>query len=242
MNQDCWNQIGVMGDRTCPDLEKFIHCRNCPVYSAEGRRLLEREAPAKYRDEWTTLLAQEGTKIKSDRSSQDSLATVSQNLDIQNKFSVLIFRLGVEWFALSAKLFREVTQPTVIHTVPHRSNQIFLGVANVSGELLLCISLLSLLGIEPTDSTRKNVAKNIRFSPVVYQRMIVIEKEGNSWGFEVDEIYGIHRVNPENLRNVPAVNAGSNRNYTQGIIKWDERSVNLLDDELLFYTLERRIL
>ena len=29
---DCWNHIGVSGDRSCPELNTFIHCRNCPVY------------------------------------------------------------------------------------------------------------------------------------------------------------------------------------------------------------------
>ncbi|NEN98182.1 MAG: chemotaxis protein CheW, partial [Moorea sp. SIO3I7] len=24
---DCWNQIGVTGDRSCPELKTFIHCR-----------------------------------------------------------------------------------------------------------------------------------------------------------------------------------------------------------------------
>ena len=36
----CWNQIGVQGDATCPELPKVVHCRNCPVYAAGGRALL----------------------------------------------------------------------------------------------------------------------------------------------------------------------------------------------------------
>ena len=31
---DCWNRIGVRGDRSCPELKQYVHCRNCPVYSA----------------------------------------------------------------------------------------------------------------------------------------------------------------------------------------------------------------
>lgn len=242
MIKDCWHQIGITGDRTCPELETFIHCHNCPVYSAGGRRLLEREAPPGYREAWTNLFAKEESQLQGDRSQRDTLSTVPKNLDISKNFSVLIFRLGVEWLALSATLFREVTPITVIHRLPHRSNQIFLGLANVRGELLLCISLRHLLGLDRIDSTLKNSGKTINFSPVVYQRTIVIEKSGNSWVFEADEIYGIHRVNSEDLRNVPAVNTKSTRAYTQAIIKWENRSINLLDDELLFYTLDRRIL
>ncbi len=31
---DCWNRIGVRGDRSCPKLAEHIHCRNCPVHAA----------------------------------------------------------------------------------------------------------------------------------------------------------------------------------------------------------------
>ena len=31
---DCWNRIGVRGDGSCPELKQYVHCRNCPVYSA----------------------------------------------------------------------------------------------------------------------------------------------------------------------------------------------------------------
>jgi chemotaxis-related protein WspD len=80
---DCWNQIGVAGDGTCPELEKVIHCRNCPVYSAGGRHLPEREPPEDYLREWTRALAEE----KDEDKAADTL-------------SVLIFRLGQEWLAL----------------------------------------------------------------------------------------------------------------------------------------------
>ena len=26
---DCWNRIGVHGDKQCPLLERLVHCRNC---------------------------------------------------------------------------------------------------------------------------------------------------------------------------------------------------------------------
>ena len=30
---DCWNRIGIHGDKSCPLLAEHIHCRNCSVYS-----------------------------------------------------------------------------------------------------------------------------------------------------------------------------------------------------------------
>src|SRR5437588_4360 len=37
---DCWNRIGIGGDRTCPELAVHIHCRSCPVFSAAARRVV----------------------------------------------------------------------------------------------------------------------------------------------------------------------------------------------------------
>lgn len=250
MSKDCWNQIGVMGNCTCPELEQLIHCRNCPVYLTANPRLVEHEATGEDRDSLSkSALANRGTNRLPPETKEvpldsdgETLANGLTTLDSSNTVSVLIFRLGVEWFGLSAKLFKEVTQTKKIHTVPHRSNQIFLGVVNVRGELLLCISLRHLLGLGSTDSQLKNAGKPMHLSPVVYQRMIVMAKDGNSWVFPADEVYGIERLNVQDLQNTAAVNAKSNGVYTQALIKWKDGLINLLDDELLFYTLERRIL
>ena len=31
---DCWNRIGISGDRSCPELVQHVLCRNCPVFEA----------------------------------------------------------------------------------------------------------------------------------------------------------------------------------------------------------------
>jgi len=223
MTDDCWNLIGVAGDRTCGQLKTFIHCRNCPVYSNAGRSLLEQELPQGYLDEWTDLLraASEGTT-----NPVTAAGTVSAG----------IFRLSGEWLALPARLFKEVTQISVTHTLPHRSNNILIGLVNIRGEIQLCISLKALLGLEAADAGRQNI------SPVVYERMVVVEREGSRWVFCVDEIYGIHRILPEQIGNVPATVSKVPETYTKGIISWQGQSVCYLDDDLLFYTLNKKIL
>lgn len=226
----CWNKIGVEGDRSCPELETHIHCRNCPVYSAAGRGLLEREAPEGYLEEWTNFLAQ-SQPISSHSARQKSAIQKTQRL-----LSVAIFRLGNEWMALPAKLFKEITPPTSIHTLPHRSNDLFLGLANVRGEILMCVSLFNLLGIDRATQSPSKV------SPVVYERMVVVEVEGYNWVFAVDEVYGIHRVREEDLQPAPVAISKSEESYTISTINWKNKPVNYLDSELLFYTLQRRVL
>ncbi|MBD1862605.1 MULTISPECIES: chemotaxis protein CheW [Trichocoleus] len=216
-SERCWNTIGVSGDRACPELLEMIHCRNCPVYAQAGRSLLEREIPANYLLEWASSLAEE--KIE----------------QTAGTLSVVIFRLGQEWLALSALLFQEITQVSSVRTLPHRSNQIFQGLVNIRGELQLCISLRDLLGIG-------QVAAASTTHQMAYQRMVVVQSQKSSWVFPVDEVYGVQRIHPDDIRNLPATLSNAKDTYTKGIINWQNHSVNYLDDELLFYTLNRRLL
>ncbi|MCA1993615.1 MAG: chemotaxis protein CheW [Coleofasciculus sp. S288] len=222
MTNNCWKKIGVAGDRSCPELKGIIHCRNCPVYSAAGRSLLEREAPQDYLEEWTNLLSTSGA--------------ATQRLAPRGTISLGVFRLEREWLALPAHLFKEVTPTCVIHTLPHRSNSIFLGLVNIRGEIQMCVSLKALLGLETADANSQSI------SPVVYERRVVVDKEGSRWVFPVDEIYGIHRIHANELRNVPATVSKVPETYTKGIIKWRDRNVSYLDEELLFYTLNKKVL
>ncbi|MFO6078862.1 hypothetical protein ACLBUY_12210, partial [Pseudomonas aeruginosa] len=41
---DCWNRIGVHGDKSCERLAEHVHCRNCEVYAAAATYLLDRIA------------------------------------------------------------------------------------------------------------------------------------------------------------------------------------------------------
>lgn len=217
MNNSCWNQIGVWGDQSCPKLTTYIHCHNCPIYSNAGRQLLDREAPIDYLNEQTNLLAQ--------NKKQQRFDTISLG----------IFRLEEEWFALPIQLFKEVTEPSIIHTLPHRSNNIFLGLISIKGEINICISLHKLLGLESTKST-------YNLSSIVYKRMVVIEKEADQWVFGADEVYGVHRVTVESLQNIPTTISKAIGTYTKSIIKWQEKSITYLDEDLLFYAISRKVI
>jgi len=226
---DCWNQIGVEGDRSCPELKTVIHCRNCPVYSAAGRSLLEREAPQNYLNEWTNILA----KTQSDHSVSQSSTAVAQ---LAETISVMIFRLGGELLALPVFLFQEVAQPSGIHTIPHRSNELFLGLVNIRGEILMCISLDHLLDLETIAVSPHHL------SSVIPRRMVVVAKDEERWVFTVDEVSGIYRFQLDELQAAPVVISKATEAYTKGVIRWQGHKVNYLDSDLLFYTLNRRVL
>ena len=193
----------------------MIHCRNCPVYSAAGRSLLERELPVDYRRYWTEYFSREKKRVTPGR------------------LSVVLFRLGREWLALSTTAFQEVAEGRKIHSLPHRRDGIVLGLVNVRGELRVCVSLGRLLRVESDD----------REAPLhgLCNRLVVAEWQGSVVTFPVDEVHGVHRFHPEELKEAPATVARANPGLTRGILAWDNKKAGCLDEETLFSTLNRSL-
>jgi chemotaxis-related protein WspD len=212
---DCWNHIGVEGDRSCDRLVAVLHCRNCSVYSTAGRRLLEREVPTSDIAESTQAIASKST-IDRLRSNEETL-------------SLILFRLGSERFALSVRSLQEVIHPAAVHTLPHRTRESFLGLVSIRGEILLCASLRQFLGLDAANNVRPDL-----------QRMLVVGADHRKWVFPIDEVDGIYRFSLSDIREAPIVIAKANT-YTQGIVEWNTEKVSYLDAELLFERLDREL-
>jgi chemotaxis-related protein WspD len=213
---DCWNRIGVRGDRSCAQLPDHVHCRNCPIYCAAATARLHAELPAGYLDEWTHHLA----RLKP-----------ASTLDTR---SVVIFRLADEWLALPTSVVVEVASVRPIHSLPHRQNPAVLGLANVRGELLVCVSLGRLVGVEATSVARQGTSG-------AHRRLLVIRRDEARLICPVDEVHGTHRFHPSALKHLPATVAKATVTYSTGLIDWQNRSVGVLDDQLLFYTVKRSL-
>jgi chemotaxis-related protein WspD len=216
---DCWRHIGVSGDRSCPELATFIHCRNCPVLTSAARRFFDRPAPAGYLDSWREILEQ---------------PEVARDADAR---SVLVFRLGDEWLALPTAVLAEVTSPRQLHRVPHRSGAELAGIVNIRGQLQVCILLEGLLGL-PAPAVSIPVETSTA-------RLIVVERVGDRgaerWVFRVDEVAGVHRVPGQSLRDVPATVSGAGTRATTALFSWHDRTVGLLDVSRLLDGLHGRI-
>ena len=213
----CWNEIGVMGDHTCPELAAAIHCRNCTVFAAAARDILDRPAPPGYLAEWSRLLDEADPEADVDA--------------VRDGIGVLIFRLGAEWLALRAQVVVEVTPVRPVHRIPRRSNQIVVGLVSLRGQLLVCASLHGLLGAMPQASSDAAV------SPARSARMIVIRHEAESWVFTADEVLGVPRVPPDVWRSVPSTLANQTVSFSQAVFPWQGRSVGLLDEVRVFAAL-----
>jgi chemotaxis-related protein WspD len=211
---DCWNKIGVWGNRECGELKKVIHCRNCTVYSSAAAQLLGAELPEDYLERWTTHFATE------------------KKIESRQMQAALIFRIGAEWLAMSPNNLQEIAEVRPIHSVPRGRSNTLLGLANIRGELLVCVALDRVLGLEkmgPEKGTSKRA---------LYRRMVVAGREGSRFVFPVEEVHGIHRFNPTELKGVPSTVAKAQATYIKGILLWQNNSVGCLDDRLLFDMLD----
>lgn len=214
---DCWNKIGVRGDSSCPELEKYIHCRNCPVFSAAAVDMLNSELPADHLIRWTGHVAKEKWV---------------RELDTH---SIVVFRIGAEWLALPTEVFMEIASTRAIHPLPHRRNRVVLGVVNIRGELLVCVSLQQVLGLDVAEAASNKQQHSLD------ERLMVMQREGHRAVCPVDEVYGIQRFHPRDLKEVPATVAKATATYTKSILSWQGKTVGLLDDQLLFYTINRSL-
>ncbi len=250
-HNDCWNRIGVRGDRTCPELTQVGHCHNCPVFAAAGRTFLNASSPAGYVDEWTERLAAPVEKAAA---------------DLQ---SVFTFRLAEEWLALPVGVLVEVTGMRPVHRIPFHAG-ILAGIVNVRGELNLCVHLSILLGLQPASFSAAAVDKGVaaglapaqtptspptRLHPLGGEgskvrvstahpdgaKLLVLRREHERWVCPVEEIGQVHRFPATELRAVPATVARAAVRLTRGVIDWEGRPVGVLDEKRLFAAMDAKL-
>jgi chemotaxis-related protein WspD len=150
--------------------------------------------------------------------------------------SIVIFRIGREWWALPTEVFQGVEDHSPTHALPHRRNGILNGLVNVRGELLLSISLGALLQLEKISAAGRD-----RTAPSP-GRLLICTGSGGRLVFPVDEVLGVHRYHPKDLRDVPATLAKTgSANYVVGVLPWEDKTVGCMDAELLFHAVDRGI-
>jgi len=209
---DCWNRIGVRGDRSCDKLPARTHCRNCEVHAESAHAVMQRPLPHGYREEWAGYFAKEETGAK--------------ELDR----SALIFRIGAEWLALPAKQAVMVAQYAKPHRLPHRGGGALSGIVNVKGRLYPCMSIAELLSITAEEPTRVD---GRRAAP----RLVVMDLAQQRFALPVDDLHGIHRYAEADVEPVPTNANKSMYRYFTGILVIGSMRVGRLDAELVGHKL-----
>ncbi len=216
---DCWNRIGVGGDRTCPELVAYVHCRNCHVFTRAARSLFDRPPPEGYRDACSSLIAEPTARVERDVE------------------TTLVFRLHDEWLAFPSRGLAEVTTPRLVRRVPHRSNPVFAGLVNVSGQILPAVSLHGLLGVDPPEDDHAGLVRNDGFVWLAHPRLVVIAAREERWAFNADEVAGIVPIARDDLKPAPSTLTASAHGFSRAIFQWQRREVGLLADDRVFAAL-----
>jgi chemotaxis-related protein WspD len=210
---DCWNDIGVNGDRSCPKLKAAIHCQNCDVFADAARTFLDRPAPAGYLGEVTESL------------------TLPDEQRVAGTISALVFGIGDQLFGIDTTAVVEVTSPRVAHRVGHRSGRIFAGIVNIHGQLELCCSLAGLLQIDGSAESPGGAGA----------RMLLVELDGLRWSFEVSIVHGVQRFEATDVAPVPAASQHGAIAYLRHVFRFGDRHVGYLDLETTFQALEASV-
>lgn len=213
---DCWNRIGVHGDKTCERLAEHVHCRNCEVYAAAATYLLDRIA------------------LRQDQlDSAETMDSQHERSDLGETRSILVFRLGEEWFGLATGSLVEVAPMNPIHSLPHQRSRALQGVTNVRGALVACLSLGELLDLEPGAAP----VSERRVVP----RMLIISAAGGPVVAPVEEVDGIHAIPLGRILPPNHADGQASRRHVAGVLQWRERSITLLDEGPLLQAVARSL-
>lgn len=221
---DCWNQIGVAGNGSCPKLVQFIHCRHCDVYEGAARRILQRPVDQAYRDQWAAQLRQP--------------VALTDALDQ----SGLVFRIGAEWLMLPTAMVASVAPLAPSHRLPHRAGAGLAGIVNVGGTVHPAISLAAMLGMDKADAHQvaaREPGGAANPGRQVYPRLVVIRWHHQAFALQVADLHGIVRYASASVQAPAAtINKGVQR-YLAGVLSHAGMHIGVLDAALIGDQLNR---
>lgn len=214
--ETCWSTMGVFGRGDCPELQRFVHCRNCPTMVNAGRSVFGRPQPSGYQTELTTNRNARGVETSS-------------------MVQSFVFRSGRRWFGVESEFIEKIVAPEQIHRLPFRSNEILLGTANMSGELLLAYDIAPVFG-NPDDAN----ADSSNRLPMA--RMMVVRSQANQFILQVDDVLGIEDFPQDIIENeLPADLPLPANPFVIGMVQLGEIRPILLNVELLLKQLAKEM-
>ena len=197
----CWQRIGVRGDRSCERLARHVHCHNCEHYAETAAVLLDRHE---------LVLDAVDDVLPADEAQP-------AHLGADSTLSVLIFRIGLHWFALPSTMLLEVSIPAAIHGLPYPRNRYLRGLCNVRGALVPCLAMDLLLGL--TADT----------SPQDRPRMLILDAPGGALVIQAHAVDGVYAL-PKSVLQESAHGSGlAASQLAAAALQWQNRSVTLLD-------------
>lgn len=139
---------------------------------------------------------------------------------------LLVFRIGDEWLALPAAAIEEVAQMRGWHTIPGHRQRTVLGLVNLRGALVPCLSLGELLGVQPTAAAPPSTSSSLRSGTA---RLLALRHGAHLSAFPVTEVHGTVTPEASSLGTVPATSMGAADGFARAVMRWRERVVGVLD-------------
>ena len=134
---------------------------------------------------------------------------------------LITFRLGAEHYGIHVPSVREILRPIDRFPVPGMGDRIE-GVINLRGEIIPVVRMESLLGAVPDGDN----------GPSRKRRMIIIDVAAGRFGFFVDEVLEVARIQSGDMQPAPALGAaGPLGAAVTGIVKVSGRMIVCLDPE-----------
>lgn len=155
-------------------------------------------------------------KKQTQKGRQGLLGKVESQNDVKkiNTLDCLVIIVGVEKYALLLKDIVEIVHIDSVTNMPGSPDEVK-GMTMVRDEALLILSLSNLLSKNCNRENKKNI--------------VIVERNGTSYGLEVDNIEGIISFNPESLRPVEDENA----ELSGVLIGTDKKIIGLIKPERL---------
>ena len=177
-------------------------------------RLLDRSPPDAYLNAW-----------------KKALRRTLDGDDHGDRFSVGLFRVGDELFALPTDQVLEVQPPVPVRSVPGRTNDVFRGLASLRGEIHLCASLRALLGLEQAEGGTDDAER----------RMLVVERDGEKWALIVDAVLDFERFDKSDVRGAQVTVSKSAVHFTDGVLQTPHGPAARINGKRLFEGLARSL-
>lgn len=130
-------------------------------------------------------------------------------------------RLGPEYYGIPVAKVREILRPIDLYPVPGMGAGVE-GVINLRGEIIPIVKIDALLGLRPSGET-----------PVTRKRrMVIIDAAAGRFGFFVDEVLEVTRIQTEEMQTAPELGAvGARASVVNGIATISGRMIVCIDPE-----------
>ena len=209
--RQCWLSEGVWGDMSCRTLADCLHCRNCEIYAFASRKFF--------------------TRVRSEKpaASFASMPRAEAAIQTAQAESFFLFEVAKRVFALETKRVLKIERTRLVHRVPHRDGRVVKGIANVGGELMMCVCLEELLEIEASNSV-----------PEESKRMIVCGGGSEKFCFIVDEACGIARVMRDEVATLSAGCDGLIDVFAEKVFTQEGTEIPVIDLKLVMLAVARK--